>query len=218
MTALALAVAQLDDPACFGVVTRSVALALVAYALLLAGSIWGIDTLLVSYHWPGSLAGLVGTVGVALLAFWLFLPTVMLIATLFIDRIAAAVEARHYPFLPPPSPAALPVQLWDGLDLAFRVLVMNAVALLLALLPVPGLGLALAVLVSGWAIGRGLFVAVAMRRLDRAAALRLYQRHRLAVVVPGVILAMIAIVPGLNLLVPVVGTAAMVHVLNRARS
>jgi CysZ protein len=218
VTPLGLAIAQLDDPACFGVLTRSVGLALVAYILLLAGSIWGVHTLLAAYHWPGWLAGIVGTVGVALLAVWLFLPTVMLIATLYIDRIAAAVDARHYPFLPPPSPAALPVQIWDGLELALRVLAMNALALLLALLPVPGLGLVLAVLVSGWAIGRGLFVAVAMRRVDRQSALRLYERHRMAVVVPGLILAVVAAIPGLNLLVPIVGTAAMVHVLNRARN
>lgn len=218
MTPLGLAIAQLDDPACFGVLTRSVGLALVAYALLLGGSIWGIHTLLAAYHWPGWLAGIVGTAGVVLLAVWLFLPTVLMIATLYIDRIAAAVDARYYPLLPPPSPAALPSQIWDGLGLALRVLALNAVALLLTLLPVPGLGLVLAVLVSGWAIGRGLFVAVAMRRLDRQSAIRLYERHRMAVVGPGVILAMAAAVPGINLLVPIVGTAAMVHVLNRARN
>ena len=218
MTALALAFAQLDDPACFGALLRSVGLAFAAYALLLAGSIWGIGTLLAAYHLPAWLAGIVGTVGVVLLALWLFLPTVVLIATFYIDRIAVAVEARHYPWLPPPSPAPLAVQLWDGVGLAGRVLLMNLVALLLALLPIPGIGLALAILVSGWAIGRGLFVAVAMRRLSRAAAISLYTRHRAAVLIPGIVLAAASIVPGLNLLVPIVGTAAMVHVMNRARA
>ncbi len=217
MTPLALALAQLDDPACWGTLVRSVLLALVAYALLLAGSIGGIHALLADYHWPGWLAGLIGTVGVVALALWLFLPTVVLIAAFYIDRIAAAVEARHYPWLPPPTPAPLLAQMGDGLHLAGRVLLMNLVALLLALLPIPGLGLALAVMVSGWAIGRGLFVAVAMRRLPREAAIALYARHRLAVLVPGVILAAASVMPGLNLLVPIVGTAAMVHVLNRVR-
>ncbi len=215
MTPLALALAQLDDPACFGALVRSVLLALVAYALLLAGSIWGIHALLADYHWPGWLAGLIGTIGVVALALWLFLPTVVLIATFYIDRIAAAVDARHYPWLPPPTPAPLMAQMGDGLHLAGRVLLMNLVALLLAFLPIPGLGLALAVLVSGWAIGRGLFVAVAMRRLPRDAAIALYRRRRLSVLVPGVILAAASVMPGLNLLVPIVGTAAMVHVLNR---
>ena len=53
-----------------------------------------------------------------------------------------------------------------------------------------------------------------MRRMGRALAVDLYRRHRLAVLLPGALLALAATVPGLNLLVPVVGTAAMVHVLN----
>ncbi len=213
MRALLLALGQLDDPACFGVLIRSVGLALLAYVALMAGSIWGIHALLASVHWPGWLAALLGTLGVLLAAFWLFLPTVMLIATLYIDRVAQAVDRRHYPALPPPNPAALPAQLWDGLVLTLQVLVLNAVAVLLALL-VPGIGLLLAILVSGWAIGRGLFVAVAMRRMGRADAQLLYRRHRLAVLLPGLLLAAAATLPGVNLLVPIVGTAAMVHVLN----
>ncbi len=216
MKALLLAIGQLDDPACFAVLLRSVALALVAYVALLAGGIWVIHALLAQVNWPGWLAALLGTAGVALAAFWLFLPTVMLIATLYLDRVAAAVDRRHYPFLPRPTPAALAVQLWDGVVLAGQVLLLNAVALLLALLPIPGLGLGLAALVSGWAIGRGLFVAVAMRRMGRGPAQALYRSRRLAVLLPGILLALAANLPGLNLLVPLVGTAAMVHVLNRS--
>ena len=215
MTPLLLAFGQLDDPACFGVLLQSVGLALLAYLLLLGGSIWGIHGLLDAVHWPAWLAGIIGTIGVVLLALWLFLPTVLLIAMLYIEQIARAVDRRFYPYLPPPSPAALPAQLWDGLALAFRVLLLNLVSLLLALLPVPGVGLALALLVSGWAIGRGLFVAVAMRRMGRPEAQALYRRRRFAVLVPGLLLAVAATVPGLNMLVPIVGTAAMVHVLNR---
>ena len=213
MRALLLGIAQLDDPACAGVLARSVAIALIAYVAMMAGSIWGIRELLASVHWPAWIADILGTIGVLLLAFWLFLPTVMLIATLFIDRVARAVDRRHYPFLPPPSPAALPVQLWDGLALTLQVLVLNAVSVVLALL-IPGIGLALALVVSGWAIGRGLFVGVAMRRMGRAEAQTLYRRHRLAVLLPGLVLAAAATVPGLNLIVPIVGTATMVHVLN----
>ena len=56
-----------------------------------------------------------------------------------------------------------------------------------------------------------------MRRMGRPDALRRYARLRLPVLAQGVALALAGSVPGLNLLVPVVGTAAMVHVLNRAR-
>ena len=213
MKALVLAIGQLDDPACFGVLGRSIGLALLAYLLLVAGSIWGIHAALAHVHWPAWIAAVLGTAGVLLLAFWLFLPTVMLIATLYIERVALAVDRRYYPFLPPTRPAALHAQLWDGLSLSLQVLLLNAVAVVLALL-LPGIGLVLAIVISGWAIGRGLFVAVAMRRMSRLEAQVLYRRHRFAVLLPGLLLAAAATVPGLNLLVPIVGTAAMVHVLN----
>ena len=214
MRALMLAVAQLDDPACAGVLARSIGLTLLAFVVLLGGSTWGIHALLANIHWmPGWIAAVLGTLGVALLAFWLFLPTVMVIATQFIDPVAAAVDRRHYPFLPPPSPAALHAQVWDGLVLALQILLLNAVAVMLALL-LPGIGIVLGIVIGGWAIGRGLFVAVAMRRMGRLAAQELYRRHRIAVLVPGLVLAAAATLPGVNLLVPIVGTAAMVHVLN----
>ena len=214
---LLLAIGQLDDRAWFSVLVRSMLLSLAAYAVLLLGSYEAMHALLATVHWPGWLAALLATAGVVLAAVWLFLPTVLVISTLFIDRIAEAVEERHYPWLPPQSPAALHAQIWDGAALALQVLVLNGLAVLLALLPVPGLGLGLAVVISGWAIGRGLFVAVAMRRMGRLEAQALYRRHRWVVLAPGLLLALAAAVPGVNLLVPIIGTATMVHVLNRSQ-
>jgi uncharacterized protein involved in cysteine biosynthesis len=56
---------------------------------------------------------------------------------------------------------------------------------------------------------------VALRRCDRATALGLYRRRRFAVLVQGGLVAAAGLVPGLNLVAPVVGLAAMVHVLGR---
>ena len=44
----------------------------------------------------------------------------------------------------------------------------------------------------------------------------LYRRARPAVLAQGLILALAGYVPLLNLLIPIVGTAAMVHVLDQA--
>ena len=77
------------------------------------------------------------------------------------------------------------------------------------------LELVLAWIIGGYAIGRGLFAAVAMRRMPRPAAEMLYRRARPAVLVQGCILALAGTIPVLNLLIPVIGTAAMVHVLDQ---
>ena len=87
-------------------------------------------------------------------------------------------------------------------------------ALLLALL-LPGIGVLLGWAITAWAIGRGLFVAVAMRRMDREHAIRRYRQQRGAVFAQGLVLALAGSVPGLNLLVPVLGPAMMLHVLRR---
>ncbi len=87
------------------------------------------------------------------------------------------------------------------------------VATLIASVLLPGVGLVLGYAVTGWAIGRGLFVSVAMRRMSRPAALAAYRQRWAAAVVPGIVLALASSLPPLNLLVPVVGIAVMVHVL-----
>jgi len=215
MTPLLRALAQFDDPAFTGVLLRSVGLALLSFVAIGAACAWSVQTLLHASGWTGWLVGLLSTTGTALLALWLFLPTAMLIATLYIERIARAVDQRWYPGLPPPNGAALSIQLWDGLALAGRVLLLNLVALVLAL-GIPGIGLFLGWLISGWALGRGLFVAVAMRRMGLLQARAAYAALRGPVLLQGVLMAFAGSIPGVNLLVPIVGTAVMVHVLNTA--
>ncbi|MBV8914045.1 MAG: EI24 domain-containing protein [Acetobacteraceae bacterium] len=207
------AVLQLNDPVFLGVVWRSLALSLLAFVLLLAGSVWLVDEWAGQGGWLGWLFGLAGGLAVIALAIWLFVPVALLIATFYIDRVATTVERRFYPLVPEPVGAPLTEQAWDGAVLALQVLVLQ-IGTLIASVLVPGVGLLLGWVVTGWAIGRGLFVSVAMRRMSRPQALGVYAGRRLHAVVPGIGLAVASTFPPLNLLVPVVGIAAMVHVLN----
>lgn len=205
------AISQLDDPVFAGVVLRGVLSALLLFALL------GLAIDQAAHGWfgmAGWLAGLLGGVGAALLAWLAFLPVVGLIAALFADRVAARVEQRFYPGLRPARPAALAAQLWDGVALGAQVLLLQLAALLLAPF-VLGASLPLGWIVAAWAIGRGLFVAVAMRRMGRLDALALYRARRATVVFQGALIAALGVVPLLNLLAPVLGVAAMVHVLHQ---
>ncbi len=211
------AAAQLDDPVFLGVVLRSLALSLLVFVGIAAGVAWGVQALVLAPGWPHWLAWLAaaaGGAGTAFLSVYLFVPAALLVATLYIDRIADAVERRFYPELPRPQGAPLAVQAWDGAVLGLQVLALQMVALVL-LIVLPGVGLVLGWIITGWAIGRGLFVGVAMRRMTRADALRAHGARRWAVLAQGAALAAASLVPVVNLLVPVLGAAAMVHVLNR---
>jgi CysZ protein len=214
---LARSVAQLDDPVFVGVLWRSLVWAALAFVILLGGAIFAVHSLLLFHGWWGWAADLLSTVGVALLAFWLYLPIAVVIGALFMERIAAAVERRFYPLLPAPRGAPLAMQIWDGLAVGARVLVLNLVALVVALV-IPGIGFVLAWAIAGFAIGRGLFVAVAMRRMSRGQAEVAYRRRRLAVLAQGGAIALAGYVPLLNLLIPVLGVATMVHVLQDSRT
>ena len=70
-------------------------------------------------------------------------------------------------------------------------------------------------LVSAFALGHGLFEGVAQRRtgVERARALR--RAREGSVLGIGAVLAAIALIPVVNLIVPVLGTAAMTHLLHR---
>jgi uncharacterized protein involved in cysteine biosynthesis len=70
--------------------------------------------------------------------------------------------------------------------------------------------------IASYAIGRGLFVAVAMRRMSRSTAESIYFQCRGVVLAQGGVLALAAYIPLFNLLIPVLGTAAMVHILDMA--
>jgi uncharacterized protein involved in cysteine biosynthesis len=215
LSPLARAISQLDDRAFLGVLARCLAWSAACFIALHFAAVWAVERVL---HWHGLLgwaAGLLASLGASLLAGWLFLPLAAVIGTMYIDRIAAAVERRYYPMLPTARAAPLAAQLRVGIGLGGRVLVLNLLALPLVLI-LPGIGLMLAWAIAAYAIGRGLFVTVAMRRMPRQAAELIYRNARGIILGYGGVMAFAAYFPLFNLFVPVLGTAAMVHVLDLA--
>jgi CysZ protein len=207
------AISQLDDPTFRGVLVRSICWSVACFAALHVAAVWIIHRALALHGWLAWGADILGSVAASMLAFWLFLPVAAMIGTMYFDRIALSVERRFYPWLPPPNGASLLEQAWDGIAVALQVLALNVVALILAFV-LPGIGLILGWMIAAYAIGRGLFVAVAMRRMPRAMAESLYRGNRSVVLAQGAILALAAYIPVVNLLLPIIGIAAMVHVLD----
>ena len=212
---LSRALSQLTDPALLGVVWRSVVFSTLFFAIILVGTIAAVHHLVIAGGLLAWALDALGSVAAAVLAMWLFLPVAATIGTLYFERIARAVERRFYPMLPPAQPAPVLDQVMVGLEVGLRVLGLNVLALLLTLF-LPGIGLPIGWAVAAWAMGRGLFVAVAMRRLNRPDAEALYRAIRPIALAQGGAMAAAAYFPLLNLLIPVVGTAAMVHVLDLA--
>lgn len=216
------AFAQLDDRVLLRVVLASLAWALAGFVALAAGLAWAGHAAWQAWGpqhgvWAGLAAWLAGPLGAVVAGSLLFLPVAALVASLYAERVADAVERRWYPALPPAAPAPLMASAWDALVLGLKVLGAQIVAFLLALF-VPGLGLVLGWAVTAWALGRGLFVALALRRMGRAEARALCRRRFWPVLAQGALMAALGVVPLLALLAPVLGTAALVHVLDASDS
>jgi CysZ protein len=144
------ALAQMDDPVFLGVVWRSVAWTLAGFVALGALLAWGGHALLADYGRLGWLGSTLGGLGASVLALYLFLPLASVVASLFANRIADAVEWRFYPGLPTARPAPFVQQAWDGVALGLRVLAWQVVALLLLVTPLAPVAVPLGWLVSAW--------------------------------------------------------------------
>ncbi len=211
--ALFRALGQIGDPA----LLRPLLLAAALTGAAMLGLGWavsaGLGMLAGGEGWIAGAAAAAGALLVLVALYWLFLPLVLVVAGLFLDGVAAAVEQRHYPHLPPAQGASVAAQAWAGLTLALRLAALTLLLLPLSLLlPVAGGLLLWAVAAIG--LGEGLFATVAQRRMPVAAEAALRRRRRGAIWGVGAALALLALVPPLGLFAPVLGAAAMVHLLH----
>jgi CysZ protein len=222
----AMAVGQLADPRIRGVLWLGVLGALAVFACLWAAvwwlltavdpsAIWGLSTLI---DWFGDyvdwIAGIAFAGAMLIATFLLFPAVVTIVVGLFLDRVADAVEARHYPDLGAPRHQPLLETLASTVKFAVVVVLLNVLVLPLYLLLffLPPANLVLYYLLNGYLVGREFFELAAFRRMPAAEAVRLRRGFRARVLLAGVILTFLMTVPVVNLLAPVLGAAFMVHV------
>ena len=214
LQACVLTLRQLGDPAFLGPLLKGLLGALVIFLGLAWLGAWVVGGLAGGEGWLAGLAAAAGGLAAIGLAVWLFVPVMLGLTGLFLDGVAAAVERRFYPSLPPAQGASLGAQAVFNLGLALRFGGLALLALPFGLL-LPPLGALLLWLVATFALGHGLFEGVAQRRASVAESRALRRAREWPVLGLGAVLAAMALVPGINLLVPVLGTAAMTHLLHR---
>jgi CysZ protein len=159
--------------------------------------------------WVDAVISIAGAGGALLLAWLLFPVTAVLILGLFLDRVAEAVERRHYPGLPPARGWGTAAAAWATARLVALGLLLNLLALPLYL--VPGVNILIYFALNGYLLGREYFELVAQRRATVAEVTRLRRAARGRVFLAGVVIAAMLAVPVFNLVAPVVGAAFMVH-------
>lgn len=219
-------VAQFDDPKFRRVLWRGLGLTIV---LLIAACLlvnFGINQLLSSawaanmigdQSWLGALINIGGVLFTIALSIWLMVPVTSAIIALFLDEVAQAVEARHYPHLPKQTATKLQDQILVGIRFLGILLLANIGALILSMI-VPLLAPFVFWATNGYLMGREYFQMAAMRRMPRAQAQELFQRHQGSIWTAGILMAIPMSIPLVGLFIPILGAATFTHQFERLRA
>jgi CysZ protein len=214
--AFELAFAQLTtDPKLRGVLWQSLLLSLVLQIALIALAWWGLDSFATfKWQWINGLVHWLGGGAVVVLGLLLFPASFGIVVSIFMEKIADIVESKHYPALGPARGIPVWTGIWTGIAFLLALLALNLAMLpfyLLALF-VAGLGAVLFYALNGWLTARMYYEQVALRRKS-PADVKAWRRANAGVLwLTGIVIVFLGTIPVLNLLIPVVGTAAMVHV------
>ena len=222
--ALGRAVADLANRRVLAIMLQALAISLLVFvvvAIVLARLLSGADpcALVGIDSCPlGPDSGTIGAIALTLLAAWFLFPAVAItVIAGFTDRIAAAVEQARYPEA---AERAQPIGVGRGLLLGLksggRLILFNLLALpFYLLLLVTGIGpLILFVIVNGIGFGRDVAELAAARHGDRASRRAWLKRTRGQQHLIGVVVSVLFLVPFVNLIAPVIGAAAGIHLFN----
>lgn len=215
LRAFELAIGQLGDPRLRAVLWESLALSLVLQIAIGALAWWGLDRYAhIEIEWANTLIHWLGGTAVVVLALMLFPASFGIVISIFIERIADIVEHRHYPQLGPARGIPIWTGIWTGLVFLVAVIVLNLVMLPFYILAifVAGLGAALFYGINGWLTARLYYEQVALRRMAPAEVKAWRKANSWVLWMTGIVIVLLGTIPILNLIVPVLGTAAMVHV------
>lgn len=214
-SAFALAIEQLAERRIRRVIVRSLMLTIALYVGLCA-VVWGalFGTPLLSHlGWWGKGIEWFGGLAIPVVAL-ILLPALMAsMIGLFLDEVVDAVEERNYPGLPAPRRIPLLEAVLGSLRLSAMVIGLNLLILPLFLIPVVGQIAYYAI--NGYLIGREYFSLVALRRAEPLVVAGQFSGALGALWVAGVIITVLSTIPVVNLIAPVIGVAAMVHMARR---
>lgn len=213
--AFELAVQQLGDPRLRGIIWQSLLLSLVLQAAIAGVAWWALQSFATfQWDWANSAVRWLGGAAVLVLALMLFPASFGVVISVFMERIADIVESTHYPALGKAHGIPVWTAIRTGVVFLIAVIALNLVLLvpyLLALLFF-GSGAVLFYALNGWLTARLYYEQVALRRMS-PPEVKSWRRANAGILwATGIVIAFLGTIPVVNLIVPVVATAAMVHV------
>ena len=220
------ALGQLGDPRFRGVLLKGLGLTIAVFIAIYMAFVTGIGWIVgdsLTLPWLGEVTWVDDAISwgaiplMLLLSVVLMVPVASAITSLFLDDVADAVEARHYPGLPPAHPVSFADGLRDSLSFLGVLIAANLVALVLYIFLAPFAPFIFWGL-NGFLLGREYFTLAAMRRVGREQAAVLRRRHMITIWIAGVLMALPLTVPLVNLLIPILGAATTSHLFHKLQA
>jgi uncharacterized protein involved in cysteine biosynthesis len=162
------------------------------------------------------LVDILGSMAVLVISWLIFPAVVTIVMGFFLDQIAGAVEAMHYPDRGPARRSSIAETVATTTRLMAITVLLNLLALPVYIMA-PGLNFFVFLGINGYLFGREYFEVIALRRLDRIAAREARRRVAARVFVAGVVIAGLFAIPFVNLIAAVIATAFMVHLAAQLR-
>jgi CysZ protein len=153
--------------------------------------------------------------GIVVIAFVLMgAPVAQMFASIFIERVALAVEQHHYPQAMQGSGAKFGELLIAGLSFTSISLALNLLALPVQFASL-GIGTVVLLFVNGYLTARTFFELAALRHVSARDAKSLRRKHRVRLFFGGALISLLAMIPIVNFFVPLFGAAMMTHEFNK---
>jgi CysZ protein len=213
---LRLALGVLREPFAWWVLLAGLAGTLLVFAGIACLAWWligGLDWLhqgwLAKTRWDEWMLGGVGSLLVLVVGWFTFPLIVTAVTGVFLEPLADRIERRHYPSAPVPRKVPLGEQVHSSLRVLMRGIGWNLLALPFYFIPV--LNVVVYFMLNSFLLSREYFQVVAVRHVSLAEAKELYRAHRKEMLRGGLTLALLFVIPGVNLCAPLLATGWMVH-------
>jgi CysZ protein len=165
-------------------------------------------------HWVQDAVAIISTFLLTIAFIFMGAPVAQAFASIFIDRVAGTVEAKHYPQTKQGGGATFWGLLLAGLSFTAISLVLNLLAFPLQIASA-GIGTVVVLFVNGYLTGRTFFELAALRHMSARDAKALRRHHRVRLFLGGALISLLAMIPLLNFFVPLFGAAMMTHEYNK---
>ncbi len=192
---------------------KAIGLTLLVFVGVMA-TLWiGREALLV-LPWPWLDEVIAGAASLVLLVVFFFLmaPVTAIFAGLFLDTAADIVEVNHYPHHPKGTPPSAWSSALMGLQFGLLVLAVNILVLPTVFF---GIGVAIMLIANAYLLGREYFTMVAMRHMTARQAATMRKTNSGRVWAAGLVPAGLALIPFLNIMVPLFSTSYFVHIFKK---